>query len=115
MTLSETWKIAGKNEQKSSFAKIDVNLEEYNEDHRLVITNIGGAEAKEVHLSIDGKGYPLVASEYAEKIPIPVLSPNKSVKLFATRTMDCGSKYEINVHWLNPDDSQGRSNIFVHY
>ncbi len=102
-------------EQAKSVAEIDVELEGYGSDYRFLITNIGGSEARDVHFSIDGEGYPLVASQYAEKIPIPVLSPGKSVELLAPKTMGCASSYETRVHWLNPDGTQGRNQIVVHW
>ena len=102
-------------EKELSVAKIDVELAGAGSDYKLVITNIGGVEAKDVNISFDGKGYPLVASEYAEKIPISVLRPGKSVELLAPKTMGCGSQYLTQVRWLNPDGTQGKDEIVVHW
>ena len=102
-------------EKAQSVAKIDVELVGSGSDYKFVIRNIGGVEAKDVRFSIDGNGYPLVASEYAEKIPISVLRPGKCVELLAPKTMACGSQYLTRVLWLNPDGTQGKDEIVVHW
>ena len=108
-------KILKNEEQNALVAKIDVELAGHSGDYKFIISNVGGADAKEVHFSVDGNGYPLVAREYAEKIPITVLRPGKCVELVATRSMGCGSQYETQVLWYNPDGTQGRDKIMAHW
>jgi len=99
-------------ESALSKAQIDVELERYEAGYRFVIRNVGGSEARDVNVAIEG-GNPVVESEYRNKIPITVLRPGKSVELLAARASRSADRYNVLVRWKNPDGSQEKDEQFV--
>ena len=94
-------------------AHIDVELEGYGADWRFVITNNGAAEASDVNFYLEGEGNPLVANDYAEKIPIRALKPGKSISIYAALSMGVPRQYTTNVRWNNPDGTQDKDSYIV--
>ena len=95
-----------------SKAKIDVELEGYGSDYNLIVTNVGGAVARDVSFSIEGES-PVLDGEYKEKFPIRELRSGKSVSLCAALSMGSPSQYNVLVHWKNPDDSEEQDEILI--
>ena len=96
-----------------SKAYIDVELEDFGNTHKFIVTNKGGAEATNVNFSIPGDGSPLVANEYTKKIPIKSLKPEKSVTLIAAISMGSPHEFNVFVSWNNPDGSQQNEKYLV--
>ncbi|MEJ1465004.1 MAG: hypothetical protein RPU15_17310 [Candidatus Sedimenticola sp. (ex Thyasira tokunagai)] len=107
--------IINSEEEAQTRALIDVELEGSGSNYKFVISNYGGAEAKDVHFHLggEGEGNPLVGSEYAHKIPIKSLKPGKSVTLIAALTLGSPAQFNTFVRWINPDGSEGREEYFV--
>ena len=101
-------------EEKSlSKAQIDVELEGFDSDYHFIITNVGGAEARNVTFKIEGEENPLIESEYQDKIPIPSLRPGKSIQLIAALDIGSSSKYNAVVSWQDPDGSAQHDEFFL--
>jgi len=96
-----------------SKAQIDVDLEGYGSDYNFIISNVGGAEARNVTFKIEGEDDPVVSSEYKDKIPIPSLRPGKSVQLMAALHSGSTFKYKVLVSWQNPDASTEQDEFFL--
>lgn len=99
-------------ESEHSKAKIEVELEGYGSDYNLIVTNVGGAVARDVSFVIEGES-PVLDGEYKEKFPIRELRPGKSVSLCAALSMGSPSQYNVLVHWKNPDDSEEQDEILI--
>ena len=100
-------------EAEWSKAHIDVELTKIDNLYKFVITNIGNSEAKNIHFHLDGEGNPLIANEYADKIPVKSLKPRKSVSLTANFTLATPTSFSTYVRWNNPDGSQEKEEYFV--
>jgi hypothetical protein len=98
-----------------STAKIEMNFVPDGKHHRLVIKNIGGVEARDIGFGFEGKGNPLVGTEYKDKIPIASLRPGQSVALQAIQDLETDHKYIFNVHWINADGKGAQDRITVYW
>ena len=90
-------------EEEASTAFIEVSLHSYGTNNQLVITNTGGAEAKNISIKILGDYDPTEKGDFESKIPIKSLRPGNSVSLLAASEYGTPSSFDIEVTWENPD------------
>lgn len=72
---------------------------------KIIITNAGPAEARDIQLVfLDGKN-PLPEGEAGEKLPVPVLATGGTVSLIAAVSMSCHPPFDVLLTWV---DGTGR-------
>ena len=96
-----------------SVAQVDVELEGYGSDYQFIISNVGGAEAKNVDFVLNGDDSTLIKSEFKRKIPIHALRPGKSVELSASIFKGSPRSFNINVSWENPNGDIGNDKFLL--
>jgi len=97
-------------ELESLKAIIDVDLQDFGDSYKIVISNNGGSEAKNIHFNVEGKGEELFSPlEYANKFPVDVLKPNKQIWLAAHKTLSSKHNFFARVYWDNPDGKQEKA------
>ena len=77
--------------------------------HRVVVSNLGPALARQVSLSVEprnGRSSPLVQADRDEKLPIPELGPGLEVSLLASVSSASGSAFDARLVWINADGSR---------
>lgn len=75
--------------------------------YRFRLTNEGDVPAKDAGFEILTEESPLVAQDYASKLPAP-LAPKQSIEVMAAVHLGSPSRYDAVVCWVNPDGSQER-------
>ncbi len=77
--------------------------------HRVVVSNLGPALARQVTLSVeprDGRSSPMVRADCEEKLPISELAPGSEVSLLASVSSASGSAFDARLVWINADGSR---------
>jgi hypothetical protein len=90
-------------------ADVRVSMEGFSRAYRIVISNWGDGEARDVNFDLQlqpGRVTPLVSGDYDEKIPIPVLAPGAQCSLLAAPSFDSGTVFDAKWSWRDPDGSQ---------
>ena len=84
--------------------------------HRVVVSNLGPALARQVTLSVeprDGRSSPMVRADCDEKLPIAELAPGSEVSLLASVSSASGSAFDARLVWINADGSREGSATLI--
>ena len=103
-------------EKGKNTARLSIELFREGKSHRFRITNISDVEAKEVQMELlldEPEDSPLIASEYAEKMPAKKLSPGNSITLIAALHFGSPLAYNVLLKWTNPDGSRSEEETYV--
>jgi len=69
---------------------------------KLVLTNVGDVEARDVEFELDPQGSlesPLVHSDYKDKFPVPVLAPGSSVGTLMAVHFGTATAFRVLLKW----------------
>jgi hypothetical protein len=89
-------------------ADVRVDLEGSGGNYKFVVTNWGRVPARDVTFDLDvkpGSVSPL-ATDYEDKIPIPILAPGSRCALSAALTFGTGTTFQARWTWYNPDGTR---------
>lgn len=108
----EQLRLIGEQKLQNTTPKLDAEIIKAGASNRLVISNIGKVEVREVSFSC--VGMPVPSDEYRRKVPIPSLRPGKSVEFIAYKDLSSiDDKYKLDIRWNNIDGSNGKDEILV--
>jgi hypothetical protein len=88
---------------EASTANLQATLTRHAHSAQLIVTNVGRAEAREIHVRVDGK--PVDAHEFfhAAKQPISLLGPRASFEFIMLTYDGMPDTYHVDVDWHNRD------------
>jgi len=96
-------------ESKKEKAIIKLSVNKHNKDYKLQIKNDGFATAYDLTLQIipsQGKGSPLIQSDYKSKFPLKKLDPGDSVDLFWAIDTSTGTRFDAICKWKNQNGKE---------
>lgn len=95
-------------------AAIDIDMWASGHKGRLVIRNVGRADAEDIALDWVSQPPPFPQHEAERKLPIPLLRPGKAVELVLAFSMGTSPDYEVEVTWKDPDGSIREEHHVLH-
>jgi hypothetical protein len=87
-------------------AELSVDIHRHGNGHRLVLRNIGQAEAKDVELQPLGEGIEdslIDRDEVQAKFPVKRLRPSEEISLMAFMYLGSPLMFCIRLRWTHPD------------
>lgn len=102
-------RLVEKEESKKEKAIIKLAIIKHTKNYKLQIRNDGFAPAYNLNLQIisrEGKGSPLIQSDYNSKFPLKKLDPGDIVDLFWATDTSTGSDFDAICKWKNQDGKE---------
>lgn len=99
-------------------ADIRISVVERERGHRLVISNVGGAPARDIIFEVvlpDGTESFLIQSEMDDLLPITQLLPNQDVSMIVAPTVGSARNFLAKITWLNEKSEFERQNLEITY
>ena len=104
-------------EKSSESVRFSVRVERIGSSTRkLVISNVGEVEARDVEFELDPHGKlesPLVHSDYEQKFPIPVLAPGSSVGTLMAIHFGTATAFRVILKWRGTDGERHTDETFA--
>lgn len=97
-------------------ADIRISVVERGRGHRLVISNVGSAPARDIVFEVvlpDGAESILIESEMDSLLPITQLLPNQEVTMVVAPTMGSARHFLAKISWLNEKGEFERQNLEI--
>ena len=100
--------------ENSDKQKLKTTVDVSTRDGSLVISNSGGSEASNISLSFANPEQNLLARGEFDKLPLRVLQPFKSFKLFGFYNTDQSpEQIQVIVGWINLDGTEGKNVVDI--
>ena len=108
--------VLAKEQAKKEKADIRITPAKEGRNHRLVISNVGGAVARDIVFEAvfdDGEESFLIESEMESMLPIIHLLPNQEVSMLIAPHMGSARGCLAKIAWLNEEGKVERQNVQV--
>ncbi len=108
--------IIDRQELASTKAELTLSLKAENDDHKLVLRNLGPSDARDIYLESLGEtpeDVLIIQQEVDERFPMARLQPSEEVELMANVYMGSPFIFRVRVRWIEGKNHQRQEEFAV--